>query len=222
MGINYGYIRVSTVNQSTDVQRYEIAKYCDLHNIKIDKWVDETISGTKKIQNRKLKYIVDHAKKGDCIICTEISRLGRSMQIISEIMSFCVEHGVSIYTLKENYSLNDNNPTTKLILQIYGYAAETERNLISERTKEGLAALKREGKKLGRPCGSKSKKLKLDQSRDRLIMILANEKPKTQIAKILKVNTSTIYDYMKIRNIESDVKEYQKIGMPKKWHKYNN
>ena len=68
MGMNYGYIRVSTVNQSTDVQRYEIAKYCDLHNIKIDKWVDETISGTKKIQNRKLKYIVDHAKKGDCIM----------------------------------------------------------------------------------------------------------------------------------------------------------
>ena len=190
MGINYGYIRVSTVNQSTDVQRYEIAKYCDLHNIKIDKWVDETISGTKKIQNRKLKYIV--------------------------------EHGVSIYTLKENYSLNDNNPTTKLILQIYGYAAETERNLISERTKEGLAALKREGKKLGRPCGSKSKELKLDQSRDRLIMLLANEKPKTQIAKILKVNTSTIYDYMKIRNIDADVQEYKKIGMPKKWHKYND
>ena len=69
---------------------------------------------------------------------------------------------------------------------------------------------------LGRPCGSKSKELKLDQSRDRLIMLLSNEKPKTQIAKILKVNTSTIYDYMKIRDIESDVKEYQKIGMPKK------
>ena len=129
------------------------------------------------------------------------------MQIISEIMSFCVEHGVSIYTLKENYSLNDNNPTTKLILQIYGYAAETERNLISERTKEGLAALKRDGKKLGRPCCSKSKELKLDQNRDRLIMLLASKKPKTQIAKILKVNTSTIYDYMKIREIDSHIKQ---------------
>ena len=114
MSINYGYIRVSTVNQSTDVQRYEIAKYCDLHNIKIDKWVDETISGTKKIQNRKLKYIVDHAKKGDCIICTEVSRLGRSMQIISEIMSFCVEHGVVQEYKKLVCRRNGTNITIKI------------------------------------------------------------------------------------------------------------
>ena len=130
----YGYVRVSTGKQSTDVQRYEIQKYCRYHGMEVDSWIDETISGAKSIRVRQIKMILEDMREGDIIICTEISRLGRSMQIVFEVMNRCLEKGVELITLKENYILNDS-PMSKFILSVYSYAAETERILISERTK---------------------------------------------------------------------------------------
>ena len=217
----YAYIRVSTEHQTTDTQRYEIQKYCSVMDINVDEWIDESISGTKEIAQRKLQKIIRDGKAGDKIICTEVSRLGRSMQIISDIMKICLDKRISIYTLKENYTLDKDDPMTKLILQIYGYAAETERNLIVERTKEGLASARRKGKKLGRPVGSKSKHTKMDDYHDELIIGLANGVKKTVLAKKFKVNTCTIYEYIKLWDIYKDVDEYKMLGMPKKWSKYN-
>lgn len=191
----YGYLRVSTERQSTEVQKYEIEKYCKQAGIMIDIWVDEKISGAKKIKNRKIKYIIDDMKSGDTIICTEISRLGRSMQIIFEMMNLCLERGVILISLKENYILNDS-PMSKFILSVYSYAAETERILISERTKEGLAARKRAGIKLGRPAGTIAETHKLDDVKDKLIKDLQKGIPKLRLAKIYGVNVSTIYSFM--------------------------
>ena len=191
----YGYLRVSTERQSTEVQKYEIEKYCKQTGIMIDIWVDEKISGAKKIKNRKIKYIIDDMKSGDTIICTEISRLGRSMQIIFEVMNLCLERGVILISLKENYILNDS-PMSKFILSVYSYAAETERILISERTKEGLAARKRAGVKLGRPAGTIAETHKLDDVKDNLIKDLQKGIPKLRLAKIYGVNVSTIYSFM--------------------------
>ena len=217
----YGYVRVSTNKQETDVQKYEIEKWCEMNHIKIENWCDEKISGTKDVNERDINTLLTKAKSGDVIICTEVSRLGRSITIINDVMKTCVKKNIRLYTLKENYKLDNVDPVTKLILEIYAYAAETERNLISERTREGLAARKRAGIKLGRPCGSKSKMLKLDRCRDKLIMMIANGMPKTKIAKRLGVNTCTIYDYIKKVNLDSDVDEYIAMGCPKKWKKYN-
>ena len=160
------------------------------------------------------------AKRGDTIVCTEVSRLGRTMTIILEIMKMCLDRGITIRTLKENYILDDK-PATKLILGVFGFAAETERNLISERTKEGLAAKKRAGFKLGRPVGSKAKTLKLDKYRDYIIVSLANGVKKMKIMRKCKCAYCTIYDYIQRRNIMEDVNEYVSLGKPKHWHKYN-
>ena len=196
----YGYIRVSTEKQSTEVQRYEIKKYCDYQNMKIDAWINETISGAKDIKKRKINSMLRRLKAGDKVICTEISRLGRSMQIVWAIMDICLNRDVQIISLKENYKLS-NDPMSKFILSVYSYAAETERILISERTKEGLDAKRREGIRLGRPQGSLSKELKLDKYRNKIIEDLKAGVPKIRIAKKYKVNVSTIYDYIKRRNI---------------------
>lgn len=217
----YAYTRVSTEHQNTDTQRYEIKKYCDIRKIHVNEWIDESISGTKEIAQRKLQKIVMEGKAGDKIICTEVSRLGRSMQIISDIMRVCLEKRISIYTLKENYTLDKDDPTTKLILQIYGYAAETERNLIIERTKEGLASARRKGKTLGRPKGSKSSHTKMDKYHDELIIGLAKGKKKTSLARKFGVHVCTIYEYIKIWDVYKDVELYRMEGMPKKWCKYN-
>ena len=192
----YGYIRVSTEKQTTEVQKYEIEKYCERNGLRIDKWIDETISGAKDLKKRKISGMLRRLKKGDIIICTEISRLGRSMQIIWRIMDICLSKNVTIISLKEHYRLSDD-PMSKFILSVYSYAAETERLLISERTKEGLAKKKREGKVLGRPVGSKTKVLKLDMVRERFEKDLRSGMAKTRIAKKYKVNPSTVYDYIR-------------------------
>ena len=203
--MNYGYIRVSTQHQSVDAQRYAIESYCNARSIKIDVWVEETISGTKDLSQRKLRKIIKSANHGDRIVCTEVSRLGRSMQIVGDIMKAVIEKKLCLYTIKENYTLEDNNPLSKLILQIYSYAAETERNLISERTREGLEAARRRGKTLGRPVGSKGKELKLDKYRDALVKGLVKGVKKTVLAKRFHVDTSTLYEYINKFNLYDDV-----------------
>ena len=80
----YAYIRVNTEHQNLETQQYEIEKYCKIREIDVDRWVSEKISGAKEIQQRQLQEIIHEGKAGDKIICTEVSRLGRSMQIISE------------------------------------------------------------------------------------------------------------------------------------------
>lgn len=197
----YGYIRVSTEKQTTEVQKYEINKYCERNELKVDTWIDETISGAKGLKKRKIYLMLKRLNKGDTIICTEISRLGRSMQIIWRIMDICLTKGVTIVSLKENYVLKDN-PMSKFILSVYSYAAETERLLISERTKEGMAARKRDGVVLGRPKGSFAKELKLDRVREELVRDLRNGMAKTRVAKKYKVNPSTVYYYLRQRHIE--------------------
>lgn len=201
MEMIYGYIRVSTEKQTTEVQRYEIGQYAIRNGMAIDSWIDETISGAKDLKKRKISGMLRRLKTGDTIICTEISRLGRSMQIIWRIMDICLSRNVTIISLKENYRLS-NDPMSKFILSVYSYAAETERILISERTKEGLAARKREGVILGRPKGAVSKELKLDPHRFKIERDLKAGIPKTRIAKKYKVHTSTLYDYIKRRKIK--------------------
>ena len=196
----YGYVRVSTGKQCTDVQRYEIQKYCNLRGLNVDCWIDETISGVKSIKIRQIRLALEEMKPGDTLICTEISRLGRSMQIVFEVMNRCLERRMELITLKEGYVLNDT-PMSKFILSVYSYAAETERILISERTKEGLAAKKRDGIILGRPKGSLSKQLKLDKYKESIIKDLEDNIPKVRIARKYGCNVSTLYDWMKKNDI---------------------
>lgn len=198
--MTYGYIRVSTEKQSTSVQKYEIEQYCERNGMIVDSWINETISGAKELKKRKINSLLRKLKKGDTIICTEISRLGRSMQIVWRLMDVCLKREVTIVSLKENYRLS-NDPMSKFIMSVYSYAAETERVLISERTKEGLAARRRAGVKLGRPVGAVSKRLKLDPYRKKIEVLLNEKIPKTTIARLYKVNPSTLYDFIKRRGL---------------------
>lgn len=201
----YGYIRVSTEKQSTHVQKFEINQYCERNGLTIDSWIDETISGVKALRKRKLSQLLRRLSDGDTVVCTEISRLGRSMQVVWRIMDICLRRNVTIISLKENYRLG-NDPMSKFILSVYAYAAETERNLISERTKEGLAARKRAGVVLGRPAGALSKNLKLDPYKSSIISLLRHGVPLVTIAKCYNVNVSTVHDYLNRRGL----RRYQK------------
>lgn len=148
----YGYTRVSTEKQSIENQYFEIKNYARDKNIKIDSFIEETMSGSVAIGNRKLGALIGSLQKDDTLIVTELSRLGRSILQVMGFLNTCIQKGVVIYSIKENFELSDNI-NSKVLAFAFSLSAEIERQLISQRTKEGLARRKAEGVILGRPKG---------------------------------------------------------------------
>ena len=196
----YGYIRVSTDKQNVENQRFEIENHCKERGMIVNAWIEETISGTKKIDQRKLGKILNKLKKDDILICAELSRLGRNMFMIMSILNYCMEKEIKVWTIKDNYRLGDDL-TSKVLAFAFGLSAEIERNLISQRTKEALVKKRAEGIVLGRPKGRKSSYYKLS-GRDNMIKELLNKGiPKVQIARILNVHRNTLSAYIKENNL---------------------
>lgn len=137
----YGYIRVSSDKQTVKNQRFDINKFCGRENLIIDGWIEETISGTKAYNKRQPGALLKRIKKDDLIICAELSRLGRNLFMIMEILNICITKEAKVWTTKDNYSLGDDIQS-KVLAFAFGLFAEIERNLISLRTKEALARKK--------------------------------------------------------------------------------
>lgn len=150
----YGYIRVSSDKQTVENQRFEINTFCKKENLKVDDWIEETISGTKNYDKRQLGDLLKKVRKDDIIICSELSRLGRNLFMIMEILNICMTKECRVWTIKDGYRLGDDIPS-KVLAFAFGLSAEIERNLISQRTKEALARKKAEGVTLGRPKGKR-------------------------------------------------------------------
>ncbi len=153
----YGYIRVSTDRQTVENQRFEIRKFCARNKVKIDEWIEETISGTLKPEKRELGALLSKIKEGDLIICSELSRLGRSLFMIMSILNQIMEKGARVWTVKDGYRLGDDIQS-KVLAFAFALSAEIERNLISQRTREALALKKAQNIKLGRPKGAPNKR----------------------------------------------------------------
>lgn len=191
----YAYIRVSTEMQCHANQKHEIKVYCEKRGLVVDKWISESVSGTVAVEKRLLGKSIRKMKKGDLLICTELSRLGRSMLMIMDILNRCSQKGVFIQTIKDNFTLTDNI-NSKIIAFAFALAAEIERNLISQRTKEALAVKRLEGVKLGRPPGSSKKKVTFIKEYDTVSMMLANGKTMSQIAKEYGIHRNTMRKYI--------------------------
>lgn len=194
--MNYGYIRVSTDKQTTENQKFEIEQYCLSKSIVIDEWIEETISATKKLEDRKFGQLLKRIGKGDQLIVTELSRLGRNLMQIMSILHGCMEKDAHVYTIKERYELG-NNINSKVLAFAFGLSAEIERNLISQRTKEALARKKAEGVVLGRPKGSKSKHLKLTGKEAEIRKLLDRKISHSAIARIIGVHRLTVGSFIK-------------------------
>ena len=192
----YGYIRVSSDKQTTENQRFEITRFAQLQGIKINKWIEETISSRKPLNKRKLGSLLAELKDGDILISTEISRLGRSLLEVMGILQHCLAQNCQIWTLKEHYKLG-SDIASKVLAFAFGLSAEIERQLISERTKMSLDKLKSQGKHLGRPFGAKSKSLKLSKNTKKVKDLMAKGLPKAQIARLLGVDKLTLYRFLK-------------------------
>ncbi len=198
----YGYIRVSTDKQTVENQRYEIVEFCEKKDILIEKWISETISATKKLEDRKFGKLLKKLKKNDVVVVSEISRLGRNLMQIMGILNECMEKEVLVLTVKEGYELG-NNINSKVLAFAFGLSAEIERNLISQRTKEALARKKSEGVRLGRPIGeSDIRSLKLYDKKEKVMRLLDKGYSYSKIAKTLKVHRITVSKFIKRMELE--------------------
>lgn len=192
----YGYVRVSTGKQTVENQKFEIEKFAETQNIVINDWIEETISGTKDYDKRKLGNLLKKVKKNDIIICAELSRLGRSLFMIMDILNLCLSKEAQVWTIKEGYRLGEDLQS-KVLAFAFGISAEIERNLISQRTKEALERKRAEGVVLGRPKGSKSAKTKLTGKEDAIKVLLEEGTTYTQIAQLFHVDRTTITKFCK-------------------------
>jgi len=206
----YGYIRVSSDKQTVENQRFEIQNFCNTKGVHIDDWIEETISGTKNYTKRQLGHLLQNANKGDTIICSELSRLGRNLYMIMEILSICMSKECFVWTIKDGYRLGDDIQS-KVLAFAFGLSAEIERNLISQRTKEALARLKAEGKAIGHPKGTHNNPnyLRLHRHDAYIRRALQLGTKQADIIRHLNTNRSTLQRYIKqhiITSMQNDKK----------------
>lgn len=195
MARTIGYLRVSTADQDLEKNKGDILKLAN--DLKLGghvEWIEEKVSGTKDWKKRELGTAFDTLKEGDTVIVSELSRLGRSTLQILEIMKAAKERGIAVHAVKGNWSLN-GTMESKIVLTMLAMIAEIERDLISERTKEGLRARKEAGVILGRPKGPG--KSKLDEHKEEIVALLKNGSTKTHVAKKYGSSIPNLFNWLK-------------------------
>lgn len=195
-----GYLRVSTKDQDLEKNKAEILHLANEKKLGNVDWVEEKISGTKDWKKRKLGDVISELNDGDTIVVSELSRLGRSMLQILEIIEHCRTNGIKIYAVKGGWSLDDSMQS-KILSMFLGMASEIERDLISSRTKEALKAKKASGVKLGRPKGSGSSKL--DSYREEIEAMLKCGTRQNYIAKKYDITPAALSQWIKKHKISS-------------------
>lgn len=189
-----GYLRVSTANQDLEKNKADILIYANDHRLGNVDFVEEVVSGKVSWKLRKIKEVIDSLQKDDWLIVAELSRLGRSMLEIMEIISEAKRKEINIFAIKNNWTLN-GTIESKILLLVFSMASEIERDLISSRTKEALRVIKESGvKKLGRPKGPG--KSKIDPHRDEIIALLRDGVPKTLVAKRYGTSNVNLYNWI--------------------------
>lgn len=194
----YGYVRTSTNKQDEENQRHAILSYVHDKDMGKVTFTREQVSGKKSWKERGIKKIIDHLQTGDTLIISELSRLGRSMMDIMEILAELLRKEVKVYAIKGNYELADNIQS-KVIAFAFSIASEIERDLISQRTTEALARKKAEGKTLGRPVGRRSSKLEAHEAE--IKELIAKKVTKANIAKIVGISRQGLNDYLKWKGL---------------------
>ena len=201
----YAYLRVSTFEQDNEKNKADILKFANDRDFGKVHFVEEKVSGIKSWKERKIKNIIDELGNEDRLIVPELSRLGRSMLEIMEIMAVAKEKGIAIYDVKNGWSLN-GSIESKVMAMVFSIAAEIERNLISKRTIEGLKAARAKGKLLGRPKGVG--KSKLDVHKDEIIALMKTGSTQVYIAKKYKTSQPNLYNWIKKNGLQNIKPEY--------------
>lgn len=196
---SYAYLRISTDAQDVNNQKHGILEYANRMGLVNLAFVEDAVSGTKKWRQRRLGLMLEDMTSGDVLIFAEVTRMARSTIQVLEILEYCMDKGITVHIAKQNMVL-DGSMQSKIIATILGLAGEIEREFIRQRTKEALAARVAKGITLGRPKG-KATRLKLDDKRDDIEKYYKMGLSLREIGKLLNIASSTLSDYIKIKEI---------------------
>ena len=197
------YVRVSTLQQDYDNQKLAILDFAQRQGISVDRFVEAVVSSRRNSQRQQLLELIDQLASEDQLIVSELSRLGRSLGQILQITDTLVKKRIRLISLKENIRLDDRKSMeTKVMIALFALFSEIERDLISERTKEGLAKAKEQGRLAGRPKGSWGKS-RLDGKEREIVMLLEKGVSKASIAKITGVSSTTLNYFVRTRKLDT-------------------
>lgn len=195
------YLRVSTDKQELKNQKLEIMEYARNNDLKIDDFMELKISSRKTTKDRQIDSLLETLQQEDVLIVSELSRLGRSLGQIIQIVDSLIRQNVKFIAVKQNMVINGKSDIhTKVMVTMFGLFAEIERDLISERTKAGLAAAREKGKLLGRPKGTLGKS-KMDGKEEEIKSLLLKGVNKTAISKILGVSRTALHSFITSRGL---------------------
>lgn len=195
------YLRVSTSTQDIDAQRLAVWDYAHNHQLTIDEFVTISVSSGKNLTRRRIEQLMNQLQSGDTLLVSELSRLGRSLSQIIFIVDQLIKKQVRFVAIKEGISLfGKTDLKTKVMIALFGLFAEIERDLISQRTKEGLAKARSNGKRLGRPKGRLGKS-KLNGREQEIRLLLRKGVSKASIAKIMGLSETATHHFIKTRKL---------------------
>jgi DNA invertase Pin-like site-specific DNA recombinase len=196
------YLRVSTGGQDLAQQKLAVLDYARKHRFRVSDFVETHSSALRATQKEQLLQFIDSLQKGDRLLVSELSRLGRSLGQILQIVERLIQKGVGLVAIKEAIAFEGKQTMqTKAMIALFGLFAEVERDLIAERTKEGLAAARARGKRLGRPKGSRGKS-RLDGKEQEIQGLLQKRVSKASLARIMDVSPTTLHHFIKTRNLQ--------------------
>jgi DNA invertase Pin-like site-specific DNA recombinase len=196
----YAYIRKSTDDQNLKSQKLAVYEYAQKNGNLTPEFIEVSCSSRKSTKERRIDELMDRLREGDMLIVPELSRLGRSVGQVIFIVEELIDRKVEVICIKENLRLNGKPDIRgKMMITMFGLFAEIERDLISERTKDGLARARAEGKQLGRPKGPG--KSKLDTHREEIIALLKTGSTKAYLARKYRVTPPTLYNWLKKKDI---------------------
>lgn len=202
------YIRVSSQKQDVANQRHEILEYANAHGLRVAEWLEVELSSRKSDKARRIDELKGTLQSGDMCITTELSRLGRSTGDVVNLVRALMGAGVRVIVLKQNLDLTQakNDMTSKILVTVFSMLAELERDLISSRTREALAAKKAAGVKLGKPKGTVQKS-KFDADREKIELLLRAGHSVRKVAKVLGYpNPVGLGKYLKRRGITDAIR----------------
>lgn len=193
----FAYLRVSSIVQDEQNQKQGVDKKAKELNLKIDKYYIDKVSGIKEPNERNLGKLLRKCKQNDVIIVSELSRLSRKMYMLFRIMEELNKKQVKVYSVKDNFCL-DNSIQTQVLIFAFGLAAQIERDMISLRTKEALQRKKEMGVHIGRPVGLKPNFRKLTENKDKILRLYKKGYSKSKLARKFKVCVKTMRKYLNI------------------------
>ena len=195
------YLRISTGSQDLTNQKLAVLDYARQKRLTIDRFVEAQASSRKGRDQRRIEELLGMLAEGDRLVVSELSRLGRSLGQVIQIVDELVKRKVRFTAIKEAIRFEGRQDMqTKVMIALFGLFAEVERDLISERTKEGLAAARAKGRLLGRPTGSLGTS-KLDGKEEKIRMLLGKEVSKASIAKIVGISRTALHHFIRTRRL---------------------